>query len=349
MSIPRAFLIGIPSVLIVYYFSFAFIPTATTSTTPALAVGISLTANHGTISIRQDDGSFQDIGRIEGDASYQEMMKRLSPPSAEHPCPPYTDMDEMWGDQTRQFRRKLRKAIGLPASADVGVIATMIKQLLALANAPSTAIISYPALPGLRHEDVSDAASYLGVRIPEGNHRFPPREVAAAYAGHGMGLCESYDDEEKCRKEGLELPVRETLLVEYTEVALLLHASVMREAYDLGDSVSDTAISFDLGSSSESSTNDDGTEIRDFIVPLLRKRYDHSPRPPKEITVIMTGSPGSVNSPGVQKGVKNALDELDLEAKILTSEPDFIAARGAAELAWRALSLKTTRGPEELR
>lgn len=270
-----------------------------------------------------------------------------------YPSPPYSDMDEAWDDQPRQYWRKIRKAVGLPASADVGTISTMLQQLLSLTNSPSsTAIISYPALPGLLHEDIYDAADYVRLYLPDGNHRFPPREAAAAYAGYGMGLCRSFENEKKCRDEGLELPEREVLLIEATETALLLHASILREAYDLGIPVHDTAVSFDLGTGTAGmSSTDDSTQVRDFIIPLLRRRYSHRPRPVKKITVLMTGSVGSVNSPAVRNGVLDALNEVGLEADIRAEQPEFIAARGAAELARRALALKKTpgQGSEELK
>src|SRR5437870_1019831 len=120
-------------------------------------------------------------------------------------------MEEQWKDQPRQFWRKMRKAVGLPASPDVAVLSSMLKKLVELVEPSSSAIISYPALPGLYQEDIAEAANYLNLQMLEGNHRYPPHEIVAAYAGHSMGLCESFDDEERCTMQGLELPVRETL------------------------------------------------------------------------------------------------------------------------------------------
>ena len=49
------------------------------------ALGISLTAEHGIIAIRHPDGTFSDLGRIDGDEQYIGMMKRLSSPNSQHP------------------------------------------------------------------------------------------------------------------------------------------------------------------------------------------------------------------------------------------------------------------------
>lgn len=52
--------------------------------TPELGLGLSLTANHGTISVRRSDGTIEDTGRINGDDSYLDLMKRLSLKSSQH-------------------------------------------------------------------------------------------------------------------------------------------------------------------------------------------------------------------------------------------------------------------------
>jgi len=54
------------------------------NTTGSYGLGISLTMHHGTISIRNRDGSFEDLGRIDGDDKYLLMMRRLALPSAQH-------------------------------------------------------------------------------------------------------------------------------------------------------------------------------------------------------------------------------------------------------------------------
>jgi hypothetical protein len=63
---------------------------------------------------------------------------------------------------------------------------------------PKSAVISYPGLVALYEEDIADAAEYLGVIALKGRHHHQPREIRAAYAGYGMGLCDSYTDGEKC-------------------------------------------------------------------------------------------------------------------------------------------------------
>ena len=47
-------------------------------------IGISLTASYAVISLRKEDESFEDVGRIDGDQSYVELMQRLSTREAQH-------------------------------------------------------------------------------------------------------------------------------------------------------------------------------------------------------------------------------------------------------------------------
>lgn len=57
---------------------------ATTIGLPGMpGVGISLTASYGIVSLRKDDGTFEDVGCIESVEGYTEMIERLSAPEAQ--------------------------------------------------------------------------------------------------------------------------------------------------------------------------------------------------------------------------------------------------------------------------
>jgi hypothetical protein len=248
-------------------------------------------------------------------------------------------MDELWNDWPRQLVRRIRKGLGLPASADVGVLSHMLEQLLDLPTAmpgislrENPVVISFPAMYGLYQEDVVDAATYLGVKTLYGQHLYQPRNIVAAYAGHGLGLCENYQNKEACRQEGLQLPVHDTLLIEYTKQALLQHARVMREAYDLAGRDLDISARFDLGGL-HTPGSEGAVKITQAVLQFLEKKYDNV-RAPRKITAILTGSNirGEIN-----EAVKEAVSIFGSEIDVLALEPEYIAARGAAELAWRSL------------
>jgi hypothetical protein len=52
----------------------------------SVALGISLTASYGLVSVRDHNGSFEDIGRIEGSHEYLTMMRRFALTSSSHPA-----------------------------------------------------------------------------------------------------------------------------------------------------------------------------------------------------------------------------------------------------------------------
>lgn len=253
--------------------------------------------------------------------------------------PPYTDGDDQWNDQPRQFLRNIRKTVGLPASSDVAILASMVQKLVKLAGPSTSVIISYPAIPGLTQEDVADVETYLGLPVFEGNHWYQPHTVAAAYVGYGMGLCKSFNNRKKCTEEGLNLPVRQTLLVEYSETALLLHCQIMREAYDFGESVTYESSNLDLTETNPSDP-DVLANIRDFVTEFARDQIRYPGiHVPKACTVILTGPAKLVNEVAFQATIKDGIRILGLEVELLDKRPEYIASRGAAELAWRSFML----------
>ena len=98
----------------------------------------------------------------------------------------------------------------------------------------------------------------------------------------------------------------------------------------------DPATSFDLGSAHEP----DELDIQDFVLSFLYHQYYYpTPHPPDSITVMMTGSPESLSDGKARRVMKRVIEALGAKADVLEENPSFIASRGAAELAWRALKL----------
>jgi hypothetical protein len=250
----------------------------------------------------------------------------------------------MWGDWRRETYRKVRKQLGFPASSDVQILADMLKALVQLLPGdPPTQLlsgrISYPSILALYHEDIVDAAEYVGVQLPKGMRGWQPRELTAAYAGYGMGLCPSFDNKKKCRSEELELPPRSAILIEYTKHALVLHTSNMREAEDLANQHFWGQASFTLGSENKHAVNHP-EEVGKFVLEFLHKEFQLDP-PAEGILAIMTGSPGNVGDVSVQDAIRHAFAQKGFKVSLRTSDPEYVAVRGAAELAWRAMHLSS--------
>ncbi|KAF2677980.1 hypothetical protein K458DRAFT_349337 [Lentithecium fluviatile CBS 122367] len=327
----------------------------------ALVVGISVSANYGTVSIRHEDGSFEDIGRIEADRSYVDMIQRCALPSSGHAAYPHYTMEDIWADWPRQNWRSFRESLFLPASANVGRLSKLTRSLikLARAHAPSqpivSVVISFPFLYGLYDEDAKDVASYLWLPELHGTHGAPPHTFAAAFAGHGMGLCTSYTDRDRCWEEGRKFPERSVLLVEYTATSILLSADFMHGVHGSGSRSGELSTYFSPSINERNGEHDQGQTrsqvLRKMVLDLANGNFKRGPipgfpDPPKAVTVLLTGSPDDIAKDDVREVVMEAVKAADFDVEMFDENPEFVAARGAAELAWRALAL-TIEGERE--
>jgi hypothetical protein len=161
-----------------------------------------------------------------------------------------------------------------------------------------------------------------------------PRHVAA-YAGHGLGLCPNKTSPiGEC--PGVHIPSRHVVLFDYTETALLLHYRHISIAYVDPSEQLYMNSSFSLGSANSVTEGD----IRDFVLQFIHSYiscYEGCDRShcPEVVTVIMTGNPESYRDGIARKAVENAVEEFGSTAEMFTSNPDYVAARGAAQLAWQ--------------
>lgn len=121
--------------------------------------------------------------------------------------PPYDNDGEYWADVPRKSARLALKSLGLPASYEVGVLARVIQNLrsqleLDFGIIISEAVFTSSHLLALYQDDLEDAAEYVGIKYVAPRWNFQPIfwETAAAYAGHGLGLCKHWRDEHSVRQ-----------------------------------------------------------------------------------------------------------------------------------------------------
>ena len=170
-------------------------------------IGIALSTDYNTISVRQDNSAVQTVARIPVTQEYAKVLRRLSLPSSQHPAPPYRSLSELMHDRPRQWLRNFRKKFGYPASSDVGIIAEAIRKLITAveeflppSHLPlSSALVALPNAIALYPEDVQDALEYLGLQALRGHNVYTVlRALPAAYAGYELGLCTHPGDFELC-------------------------------------------------------------------------------------------------------------------------------------------------------
>ncbi|CAK7222810.1 hypothetical protein SEUCBS140593_005029 [Sporothrix eucalyptigena] len=143
------------------------------------------------------NGTVLNIANVAAPPAYQALMERLG--NATLPTRP--------PGKLARWQRWWNKKRGRPATADVGVLASL---LAALRDATAAALsehplpnrslidrvaVTYPSMPALAREDIADALSYAGLRNWLGDSGgFQPHHVVeaqAAFAGNGHGLCPS--------------------------------------------------------------------------------------------------------------------------------------------------------------
>lgn len=277
-------------------------------------------------------------------------IRKLTPVNS---YPHYT-LEDIWADWSRQNWRSFRKSFFLPASADVGRLSNLTRSLISLVRSShrsrpiASVVISYPLLYGIYDEDIHDTASYLWLPELHGNHGAPPQTFVAAYAGHGMGLCSSYTNRELCKEEDRSFPERSVLLVEYTSTSIVMSAAFVHDAHGYGYRHGEISTFFSRSVHEQNTEHAEvqmiSEQLRKMMLDLAKGHFKRSPipgypDPPKAVTVLLTGIPDDINADDVREVVREAVEAADFEVEMFDECPEFIAARGAAELAWRALAL----------
>ena len=284
------------------------------------------------------------------------MLKRLSLDSSRHPSyvlsssrrlrycylispsPPYLTFGDAWDDQGRQFVRMLRKKIGLPASADVGYLASMIKSLRRAAEERLQipifkAGITSPHLVALYTEDLRDACEYMGFTYLS----FPTRyqllyETTAIYAGYGYGLCDDFTRKENCKKEQKDMDFDTVVSILFTPTALTVAFSAMKSAYYLSEYDNRRLADFELGYNSrlrQYNENRYWMLVEEQLTAIIN--IEPYSDPPSK--VLLVGE--HIDHPSFRNALTKALGDRMNSSLILDSDAKFIAAKGAAELARR--------------
>lgn len=177
--------------------------------------------------------------------------------------PPYQHVGDAWYDWPRQWKRKARKALGQPASSDVGALARMLSDLRDTVEDYVGHPIESGAVAGLNlvalyYEDLHDAFEYVGLKYVD----LPVRdktllETSAAYAGYGYGLCSDYTDWEACHLEEKEMPMDHVMAVLYTPTVLTVSLSITASAYYLFEPQYRYTMDFSLGYDARSGEDGD--------------------------------------------------------------------------------------------
>jgi hypothetical protein len=203
-------------------------------------------------------------------------------------------------------------------------------------------VAAYPSLKGLYREEIYDGLEYaklraLELRWPQGHLGRPPHELTAAYGGNGLGLCEHYLNASNCKEELDALGIDKVLSLIYSEEALSAVWAWKKSAYpfwlDQRNNEVNNLIDWDAGCGflAWEGERDDWNRVRSMIKESLTDVNGHL----VEVnTVLLLGE--SARRKEFKCVVSETLRELLRDMpRIYEFDPLFVAARGAAEFAWR--------------
>ena len=258
-------------------------------------------------------------------------------------------MKEWWDDWWRVFKRNRRKQLGLPATEDVGNLSGPIIQLRQRAEAAlsikiTEAAMSAPHLAAIYQDDIQDILTYARlehVTIRSNSHPVL-WETAAAYAGHGLGLCKDFCDAVKCRQELADYPHRTILSVHYAPNALTLSLAVVWAAPSLWEPSYRRRDNFYLGSEEARGGPWDGDFWQEYYWERLRDEisdffaHDVDAYLPAQIVMFLGESaPVDKDEPFARLVMKSLEEYQALPSEVYYKNATTVTAKGTAELVKR--------------
>jgi len=204
-------------------------------------------------------------------------------------------MQESFDDLPRVLARRALKKAGLPATPDVGSLATVIKELkekveLELGVTVTDATVSAAHLTALYQDDIVDLCEYVGFKyvIPKRFFRPVLWEAGVTYAGHGFGLCKHWHDDTECAKEEKEFPDLPILVVHRSRIAFTSTLALITRATSTWDTDSRRVEDFALGSDAIDRYPSPEAYWTDVKSALLRRMIE-MPGFKKPVKIIVTG------------------------------------------------------------
>jgi hypothetical protein len=251
-------------------------------------------------------------------------------------------MEEFFMDQPRVLARTLAKKAGLPATPEVGILATVIKKLRSqiesdLKITVSDGTLTTTHLVALYRDDIFDICDYAGFWniVPKNLWNPVLWETSTAYNGYGFGLCEHRQDDTQCDIENGKFPDMKVLAVHYSRAALtssLVDVSTALYSYE-GDI--QHVENFKIGSDAKARHKNEEDYWRDVKDALLQRLHEN-PWLGKPEMILLTGD--MIDSDFIDALQEAMKDYMGVVPPIYFDDPVVVAAKGAAELRMRGES-----------
>ncbi|KAM0145993.1 hypothetical protein ACHAPG_011362 [Botrytis cinerea] len=220
----------------------------------APGIGFALETSYGAAVVRFHNGTYQQIALIEADKSYKYFLRNLATgPKSRTPDHFDTNWEKLQYLKSRT-QRLINKVRGLPATPEIGILASMVSKLLNQtsivlgAEIPIVAaVLTSPHRISLNLEETDDLFVYLGLKnlmsVPDSLEDL--YSTSASYAGYGRGLCKLFTDVISCELEESYFSIQRVLYIDFNRNSLSRTIKRLQSAQD--GFVEATFIDFDLG------------------------------------------------------------------------------------------------------
>jgi hypothetical protein len=292
-----------------------------------------------TAAVRYHNGSLFDLVLVEGSPQYRTLMRTLDSPGPQL----HVQISGEFSHWSLNQHERTARILGQMLLATKNTVATRFGLDIhsALILIPNLARFQDPTASSVMLE----ALQYAGMNPLPGasNRELRPAPVAAAAAASCIGLCKSFTELDLCEYEERLLPESCILGIEYNNVSLSVFISAFQAAADGLDIIKTRA--WDLGSGAQRDTEDYWL--------LVKERIQHLPREwaNQRITDVLVMGESSLDEEFLdvmRDALYEALTTMDMRQFNGTLgdqqacqgafiDPTFAAARGAAELAKRAM------------
>ncbi|KAL2074631.1 hypothetical protein VTL71DRAFT_8409 [Oculimacula yallundae] len=310
----------------------------------APGIGFDLSSSYATVAIRYPNQTIVDVGRFNGSEEYADLLVRLGPPYV-YNGPPFDTISDRIRYDLEQASRKWRKLRGLPSTTDIELFSSFLINVTDFASysldTPVTRVaISLPDLPNLSYEDWEEVVQLTGLDVLK-SYRFHQqrlRELNVAWVGLGHGVCEHWRDSERCDKEERSMEKRVVLALSFTEERLSISKAFVSGASEIY--VATQVSRQDLGYLSWRSNPENETfwdSVGMYVGTVARTDRGFVIQ-----DLILTGEHAEEKNflDAVWKALGDVTDVQKLwqPLQVPGFDAEFVAARGAAELAkrWQA-------------
>jgi hypothetical protein len=250
----------------------------------------------------------------------------------------------------RFLERSSRKILGLPASRDVVVLSDFMRTVCSAIEAEIDAPVAMiaPAFPRLSpgvQEDVEEALSFAGLsstRVNTGHgDTIVYEEANAAYAAHGHGLCEEWSFKSDCLSAQWPAKHQSVVYFNFDNSSFSVGAMSIQSAFQEQATYSyemDTKLGWWNLPVYEAPRAEFWARAREMILNVLAQMS----MPPNRIVLLGEHGADKEFEEAVRDAMWDKFEEFDVELMLSATKEDvgLLAARGAAELAWRDEEMK---------